>query len=70
MGFLEQFLEIFSELKGKDFYVSGESVSTICLYAPLALNLTSLNSLDSMLAFVSDFTIEYDSSLGTQFTMR
>jgi len=27
VGFLQQFLEIFSELKGKKFYVSGESVS-------------------------------------------
>ena len=27
MGFLEQFLEVFSELKGKNFYLSGESVS-------------------------------------------
>lgn len=27
MGFLEQFLDVFGELKGKDFYVSGESVS-------------------------------------------
>ena len=27
MGFLEQFLEVFSELKGKNFDLSGESVS-------------------------------------------
>ena len=26
-GFLEQFLEVFSELKGSNFFVSGESVS-------------------------------------------
>lgn len=26
-GFLEQFLEVFAELKGSNFYVSGESVS-------------------------------------------
>lgn len=26
MGFLEQFLNVFSELKGKNFYVAGESV--------------------------------------------
>ncbi|KAL5520959.1 hypothetical protein ACEPAF_2962 [Sanghuangporus sanghuang] len=30
MGFLEQFLEVFSELKGKDFYVSGESYAGFC----------------------------------------
>jgi carboxypeptidase D len=28
IGFLQQFLEIFKELKGKKFYVTGESVST------------------------------------------
>jgi len=28
VGFLQQFLGIFSELKGKKFYVTGESVST------------------------------------------
>jgi hypothetical protein len=28
VGFLKQFLKIFSELKGKKFYVTGESVST------------------------------------------
>jgi carboxypeptidase D len=27
-GFLQQFLEIFKELKGKKFYATGESVST------------------------------------------
>ena len=27
-GFLEQFLDIFSELKGSNFWVTGESVST------------------------------------------
>ena len=27
VGFLEQFLEVFTELKGSNFYVSGESVS-------------------------------------------
>lgn len=27
MGFLEQFLNVFSELKGKNLYLSGESVS-------------------------------------------
>lgn len=25
-GFLQQFLEVFSELKGKNFYLTGESV--------------------------------------------
>lgn len=28
VGFFQQFLEIFSELKGKKFYLTGESVST------------------------------------------
>lgn len=27
-GFLGQFLDVFSELKGSDFWVSGESVSS------------------------------------------
>jgi hypothetical protein len=27
VGFLQQFLKIFKELKGKKFYVTGESVS-------------------------------------------
>lgn len=27
VGFFQQFLEVFSELKGKKFYVTGESVS-------------------------------------------
>ena len=27
VGFMQQFLEVFHELKGKNFYVSGESVS-------------------------------------------
>ena len=27
VGFFQQFLEIFMELKGKKFYVTGESVS-------------------------------------------
>ena len=29
VGFMQQFLEVFAELKGKKFYVSGESVSCI-----------------------------------------
>ena len=28
VGFLQQFLEVFSELKGKKFYLTGESVSS------------------------------------------
>lgn len=32
VGFLQQFLEIFSELKGKKFYLTGESVSMRLLY--------------------------------------
>jgi hypothetical protein len=28
VGFMQQFLEVFSELKGKHFYVAGASVST------------------------------------------
>jgi hypothetical protein len=31
VGFLQQFLEIFAELKGKNFYATGESVSTLFL---------------------------------------
>jgi carboxypeptidase D len=27
VGFLQQFLEVFKELKGKKFYATGESVS-------------------------------------------
>lgn len=27
VGFFNQFLSVFSELKGKDFYITGESVS-------------------------------------------
>ena len=27
VGFFQQFLEVFSELKGKNFYLTGESVS-------------------------------------------
>ena len=29
VGFLQQFLEIFKELKGKKFYAAGESVSAL-----------------------------------------
>ena len=29
VGFLQQFLEVFSELKGKNFYTTGESVSVL-----------------------------------------
>jgi Serine carboxypeptidase len=29
VGFFQQFLEVFSELKGKKFYVTGESVSLL-----------------------------------------
>ncbi|KAI5118653.1 hypothetical protein M0805_002573 [Coniferiporia weirii] len=36
MGFLEQFLEVFSELKGKDFYLSGESYAGF--YVPYIAN--------------------------------
>ncbi|KAK1230491.1 hypothetical protein PQX77_006419 [Marasmius sp. AFHP31] len=35
-GFLEQFLEVFSELKGNDFYVSGESYAGF--YVPYIAN--------------------------------
>ncbi|GJJ15864.1 hypothetical protein Clacol_010142 [Clathrus columnatus] len=35
VGFLQQFLEVFSELKGKNFYLSGESVSCFFLSPPL-----------------------------------
>lgn len=29
VGFMQQFLEVFSELKGKNFYLSGESVRNL-----------------------------------------
>jgi hypothetical protein len=29
VGFLQQFLEVFSELKGKNFYLTGESVCCV-----------------------------------------
>ena len=29
VGFLQQFLEVFSELKGKKFYLTGESVRRV-----------------------------------------
>ncbi|GJJ15863.1 hypothetical protein Clacol_010141 [Clathrus columnatus] len=42
-GFLQQFLEVFSELKGKNFYITGESVS--CLFVLLLLsNITTFFS--------------------------
>jgi len=31
VGFMQQFLKVFSELKGKNFYLSGESV---CILRP------------------------------------
>jgi hypothetical protein len=34
IGFLQQFLEIFKELKGKKFYATGESVSARFLKIP------------------------------------
>ena len=32
LGFLEQFLEVFRELKGSNFFVSGESVRGVILF--------------------------------------
>jgi len=29
VGFMQQFLEVFSELKGKNFYLAGESVGIL-----------------------------------------
>ena len=37
VGFMQQFLEVFAELKGKKFYVSGESVSCIIALVPSCL---------------------------------
>lgn len=51
MGFLEQFLDVFSELKGSDFWVSGESVSQ---YSP-CVHVPYLFRPFSMLASVSTF---------------
>ena len=31
VGFMQQFLKIFSELKGKNFYLTGESVCAVRL---------------------------------------
>jgi len=39
VGFLQQFLEVFSELKNKKFYVSGESVC--CSFGLCRSSLTS-----------------------------
>ncbi|GJJ06140.1 hypothetical protein Clacol_000329 [Clathrus columnatus] len=61
IGFLQQFLEIFSELKGKNFYVSGESYAGF--YVPyianwiyehpgLELNLKGI--------FIADPSLSYD----------
>ena len=30
VGFMQQFLKVFAELKGKNFYLAGESVSILC----------------------------------------
>ena len=30
VGFFQQFLNVFSELKGKTFYLAGESVRSMC----------------------------------------
>jgi hypothetical protein len=37
VGFMQQFLEVFNELKGKNFYATGESVST-----PFSLEMLAL----------------------------
>ena len=39
VGFFQQFLDVFSELKGKKFYVTGESVS---LFSNLSLHCPKL----------------------------
>jgi carboxypeptidase D len=31
VGFMQQFLKVFAELKGKNFYLAGESVCILCL---------------------------------------
>lgn len=55
MGFLEQFLDVFGELKGKDFYVSGESVGCApsILFSRALTDIDFLLEISSMLAFVS-----------------
>ena len=53
MGFLEQFLEVFSELKGKNFYLSGESVSASWNWSNPRANMV----VSSMLASVSSSTV-------------
>ena len=34
VGFMQQFLEVFSELKGLNLYVSGESVGDVLVFGP------------------------------------
>lgn len=39
VGFLQQFLDVFSELKGKNFYTTGESVSLRSCFQRVAANI-------------------------------
>ena len=39
VGFLQQFLEVFSELKGKNFYPTGENVSSVGIFRDHEFNL-------------------------------
>jgi carboxypeptidase D len=47
VGFLQQFLEIFSELKGKNFYLTGESYAG--MYVPYIANFIYENTTRSTL---------------------
>lgn len=64
VGFLQQFLEIFSELKGKKFYLTGESYAGV--YIPYIANFiyenttTSTLDLDLQGIWISDPSIGWD----------
>jgi hypothetical protein len=42
VGFFEQFLEVFKEMKGKKFYLAGESVSIHMIYHHTLLMIPSM----------------------------
>lgn len=43
VGFMQQFLEVFSELNGKKLYITGESVSLFFIFLiPASLNKASM----------------------------
>ncbi|KIJ33176.1 hypothetical protein M422DRAFT_183566 [Sphaerobolus stellatus SS14] len=62
VGFLQQFLEVFSELKGKNFYVTGESYAG--MYVPYIANFIYENpgmvDLNLQGIWISDPSISFD----------